>query len=166
MGADAAKEFEYTIDSAVKDVIMRQSGCQSHEDGYVMIDSGASVNVCSMWFAEAADEQSDSSVTPRRGWTNTPGKRRIWLRIGNHLKRHEFLVVDGTKIDPGCQLLVRKKSRNTPREATLLEACRKTRAVGQEKWCVLRQGADLSCIQGSNRSCDARQISVIFMCTS
>ena len=103
------KSLSTRLTCAVKNVIMRQSGCQSHEDGYVMIDSGASVNVCSMWFGEAADEQSDSSVTPRRGWTNTPGKRQIWLRNGNHLKRHEFHVVDGTRSVLGASYLFEKR---------------------------------------------------------
>ena len=49
VGADAAKEFEYTIDNTVKDATLSSSFCQSHEDGLVMIDSGASVYVCSMW---------------------------------------------------------------------------------------------------------------------
>ena len=48
--ADAAEEFECTVDNTVKDVTMSQSGCESHEDGLVTIDSGASVNVCSKWF--------------------------------------------------------------------------------------------------------------------
>ena len=42
---DAAKEFVFTIENVVKDVSLSQSGCEGHEDGLVMIDSGASVNV-------------------------------------------------------------------------------------------------------------------------
>ena len=42
---DAAKEFVFTIENVVKDVSLSQSGCEGHEDGLVMIDSGAWVNV-------------------------------------------------------------------------------------------------------------------------
>ena len=43
----AAKEYEFTIENVVKGVSLNQSGCEVHEDGVVMIDNGASVNVCS-----------------------------------------------------------------------------------------------------------------------
>ena len=44
--SDAAKEFVLTIESIVKDVTVSQSGWKGHEDGSVVINSGASVNVC------------------------------------------------------------------------------------------------------------------------
>ena len=44
--SDAAKEFVFTIENIVKDVSLSQCGCEVHEDGLVMIDSGASINVC------------------------------------------------------------------------------------------------------------------------
>ena len=50
--ADAAKEFVLTIGNTVKDVSLGQSGCESREDGLVMIDSGASVNVCHKWLGQ------------------------------------------------------------------------------------------------------------------
>ena len=44
--SDAAEEFVLTIEKVVKDVSLSQSVCEVHEDGLVMMDSGASVNVC------------------------------------------------------------------------------------------------------------------------
>ena len=44
--SDAGKEFVFAIENVVKDVSLSQSGCEVNEDGLVMIDSGASVNVC------------------------------------------------------------------------------------------------------------------------
>ena len=41
-----AEEFVFTIEKVVKDVSLSQSVCEVHEDGLVMMDSGASVNVC------------------------------------------------------------------------------------------------------------------------
>ena len=57
--SDAATEFVFTIENIVKDVSLSQSGCEGHEDGLVMIDSGASVNVCRKWFGESVFEKSD-----------------------------------------------------------------------------------------------------------
>ena len=57
--------FCFTIENMVKDVRSSQSGCEGHEDGLVMIDSGASVNVCPKWFGESVLEKSDGSVRPR-----------------------------------------------------------------------------------------------------
>ena len=39
VNADAAKEFVFTIENTVQDVSLSQSGCESHDDGLVMIDS-------------------------------------------------------------------------------------------------------------------------------
>ena len=46
--SDAATEFVFTIENIVivKDVGLSSSGFEVHEDGLVMIDSGASVHVC------------------------------------------------------------------------------------------------------------------------
>ena len=88
-GCRRSKEFVFTIENAVEDVCLSQSVCESHEDGLVMIDSGASVNVCSMWFGESAPEKSDLSVRLQGADGRTLqdyGQRQIWLRIGNHLK--------------------------------------------------------------------------------
>ena len=107
--ADAAKEFVFTIENRVKDVTLSQSGCESLKDGLVMFDSGASVNVCSKWFEESALEQPDGSVRLRGADGRTLqdyGKRQIWLRIGNRLKRFEFHVVVVTKPTPSVSLRV------------------------------------------------------------
>ena len=63
--SDAAKELMFTIENAVKDVSLSQSGCEGHEDGLVMIDSGASVNVCPKWFGQSVLEKSEESVRLR-----------------------------------------------------------------------------------------------------
>ena len=65
VGSDASKEFVFTIENIVKDVSLSQSVCEVHEDGLVMIDSGASVNVCPKWFGECVLEKSDESVQLR-----------------------------------------------------------------------------------------------------
>ena len=68
---------------------LSQSGCEVNEDGLVMIDSGASVNVCpklsgSRVFRNQTD-QFNSEV-----WTEETlqeyQKSQIWLKIGNNLK--------------------------------------------------------------------------------
>ena len=43
---NAAKEFVFTIENTVNDAALSLSTCESHEDALVVIDSGASVNVC------------------------------------------------------------------------------------------------------------------------
>ena len=58
----AGKEYVYTIEYEINDVNLSQDGCVEREDGLVMIDSGASVNVCPRWFGNAKLEQS--------GWCN------------------------------------------------------------------------------------------------
>ena len=57
--SDAAKEFVFTIENIVKDVSLSKCGCEGHEDGLEMIDSGASVNVCPKW---SVLEKSDGSA--------------------------------------------------------------------------------------------------------
>ena len=94
--ADTAKEFVFTIKNIVKDVKLSQSVCESHEDGAVMIDNGASVNLCSKWFGKSGLEKSDGSVR-HRGADGRTLQDQIWLRIGNHLKQCDFHVVDVTK---------------------------------------------------------------------
>ena len=59
---DTANEFVFAIENVVKDVILSQSGCEVSEDGLVMIDSGASVNVCPRWFGKSTLQKSDGSV--------------------------------------------------------------------------------------------------------
>ena len=43
--AKPGKEYVYTIEHEINDVNLSQDGCVEREDGLVMIDSGASVNV-------------------------------------------------------------------------------------------------------------------------
>ena len=63
--SDARKKFVFAIENAVKDVSLSQSGFEVHEDGLVMIDSGASVKFCPKWFGESVLEKSDGSVQLR-----------------------------------------------------------------------------------------------------
>ena len=49
VNAESGKEYVYTIEHEIHDVILSQDGCVEREDGLVMIDSGASVNVCPKW---------------------------------------------------------------------------------------------------------------------
>ena len=66
----------------------------------VMVDSGASVNVCPKSFGNSKLEQSDDA-TCLRGANGKQlqeyGKRRIWLKICGQTKRYDFHVVDVTK---------------------------------------------------------------------
>ena len=94
--SDAAEEFVFTIENIVKDVSLSQSGCEGHEDGLVMIDSGASVNVCPKWFRESVLEKSDRPVQLRGadgGTLQDYGERKIWSGIGSRLGRYDFHVV-------------------------------------------------------------------------
>ena len=98
--SDAGKEFVLAIENVVKDVSSSQSGCEVHEDGFVMIDSGASVNVCPQWLGESVLEESDESVQLRGADGRTLqdyGKRQIWLKIGHHLRQYVFHVLEVTK---------------------------------------------------------------------
>ena len=72
-----------TVGKSFIDVTLSQSSCDSHEDGLVMIDSGASVNVCPKWFGEPALEQSGGAVELRGAdgrALQEYGKRQIWLK--------------------------------------------------------------------------------------
>ena len=83
VNAESGKEYVFTIEHEINDVNLSQDGCGEREDGLVMIDSGASVNVCSKWFGNSKLEQSDGA-TCLRGANGTPlqkyGKRQIWLK--------------------------------------------------------------------------------------
>ena len=65
-----------------------------------MIDSGASVNVCTKWFGNSKLEQSDCA-TCLRGANGKPlqeyGMRQICLRICGQTTRYNFHVVNVTK---------------------------------------------------------------------
>ena len=62
--SDTAKEFVFAIENVVKDVTLSQSGCEVSEDGLVMIDSGASVNVCPKWFGKSALQKTSDEADP------------------------------------------------------------------------------------------------------
>ena len=97
--AEPGKEYVYTIEHEVNVVNLSQSGCgvnkieerktardwdpRTHEC-LVMINSGASVNVCPKWFGNSRMEQSDGVTCLRRA-NGKPlqeyGKRQIWFKI-------------------------------------------------------------------------------------
>ena len=91
----------FTIENTVKDVTLSQIGWDSHEDGLVD-DRQRSIRqrLPQVVWRNPLWEPSDGSVRLRGADGRTLqdyGKRQIWLRIGNHLKRHEFHVVDVTQ---------------------------------------------------------------------
>ena len=55
------ESFVFTIESVISDVTLSHNGCEEHDDGLVMIDSGASVNVCPKFLGNL----SCSSLTVR-----------------------------------------------------------------------------------------------------
>ena len=89
----------FAVENEINDVNLSQDGCVEREDGLVMIDSGASVNVCPKWLGNSKLEQSDGA-TCLRGANGKPlqkyGKRQIWLRICRQTKQYDFHVVNVT----------------------------------------------------------------------
>ena len=100
VNAENGEEFVFTIENVINDVTLSQDGYAEREGGLVMIDSGASVNVCPKWFGKSKLKQYDG-VTCLGGANGKPlqeyGKRQIWLKIGGKTKRYDFHVVDVTK---------------------------------------------------------------------
>ena len=90
--SDAAKEFVCTIENIVKDVTLSQSGCEGHEDGLVMIDRRASVNVCPKWFLFLFNHTDHFDSEVRTEELQDYGKRQLWSSIGHYLRRHDFHV--------------------------------------------------------------------------
>ena len=90
VNAEPGEEYVYTIENKINDVNLSQDGFVEREDGLVMIDSGASVNLCPKWFGNSKLEQSDGG-TCLRGADGKPlleyGKRQIWLKICGQTKR-------------------------------------------------------------------------------
>ena len=86
-------------DRRTQQQIAREWDPRAHES-LVMVDSGASVNLCPKWFGNSELEQSDDA-TCLRGGNGKPlqeyGKRQIWLKICGQTKRYDFHVVDVTK---------------------------------------------------------------------
>ena len=107
--AEPDKEYVYTIEHEVNVVNLSQSGCgvnkieekktardwdpRTHEqtvrewdprthESLVVVDSGASVNVCPKWFGNSKPEQSDDATCLRGAngkMLQEYGKRQIWL---------------------------------------------------------------------------------------
>ena len=65
VNAEPGKEYVYTIEHEINDVNLNQDGCVERKEGLVMIDSGASVNVCPKWFGKTKLEQSDGATCLR-----------------------------------------------------------------------------------------------------
>ena len=116
--SDAAGEFVFTIENVVKDVSLSQSGCEVHEYGLVMIDSGASVNVCPRcWENLCLRKQTDQFNSEVRTEEHSKnGKRQIWLRIGRHLRQHDFYVVEVTKPILSVSYFMNTESKHTSRD--------------------------------------------------
>ena len=51
--AETGQKNVFTIENVISDVTLSQDGCAEREDGLVMIDNGASVNVCPKWFGKS-----------------------------------------------------------------------------------------------------------------
>ena len=62
VNAEPGKEYVFTVENEINDVNLSQNGCVEREDGLVMIDRGASVNVCPKWFGNSKLEQSDGAT--------------------------------------------------------------------------------------------------------
>ena len=86
-------------DPRTQEQTAREWDPRTHES-LVMVDSGASVNVCPKWFGNSKLEQSDDA-TCLKGANGKPlqeyGKRQICLKICGQTKRYDFHVVDVTK---------------------------------------------------------------------
>ena len=100
VNAELGKEFVFTVENEINDVNLSQDGCAERGDGLVMIDSGASVNVCPKWLGNSKLVQSDGATCLRGAngkLLQEYGKRQIWLRICGQTKRYDFHVVKLTK---------------------------------------------------------------------
>ena len=178
VNAEPGKEFVFTVKNDINDVKLSQDGCAEREDGLVMIDSGASVNVCPKWFGNSKLEQSDGA-TCLRGANGKSlqeyGKRQIWLRICGQTKRFDFHVVNVTKPilsvswlgERGVQTHLAKKSflrlshgHEPPtrqggvyfvKAQTVIAVEDMTRETSQEP-CVRSDGSEDSCVRADGRS--------------
>ena len=89
--AEPDKEYVYTIEHEVNVVNLSQSGCGVNKieekktarewdprtrESLVMVDSGASVNVCPKWFGNSKLEQSDDATCLRSKRKTAPGIRK------------------------------------------------------------------------------------------
>ena len=138
---------------------------QSHEDGLVMIDSGASVFVCPTWFVLSSFKKPDWSVRLRSTDARTLqdyGKRRICLKIENHLKPYGFHVVDMTKpIQSASFLRDNGIETQLARQPFFKHGERHQPFVKQSYLCFVKAK---TWRQGCSRGCDASQCSATFTC--
>ena len=137
VNAETGEEFVFTIENVISDVTLSQDGCGEREDGLVMNDSGASVNVCPRWFGKSKLEQSDGT-TCLRGANGKPlqeyGKRQIWLKIGVKTKRYDFHVVDVTKpILSVSYLNWCVRAEDSQKSCVRADGCKKT-VYPQKSW--------------------------------
>ena len=81
VNAENGEEFVFAIENVINDVTSSQDGYAEREVGLVMIDNGASVNVCPNWFGKSKLKQSEG-ITCLRGANAKPiqehGKRQFW----------------------------------------------------------------------------------------
>ena len=138
-----------------------------------MIDSGASVNVCSKWFENSKLQQSEF-VACLRGANGKPlqecGTRQIWLRTCGQTKRYDFHVVNVTKpilsvsclcehgvethsakksflkFGDGHEPLIRESGVYFVKAQTMNAVVDMTRDKSQER-CVRAEGSRKSCVQ-------------------
>ena len=80
--AEPGKEYVFTVVNEINDVNLTQDGCVAREDGLMMIDSGAFVNVCPKWFWELQSWNSLMvrlvSEVPTENRSRNTEKRQIW----------------------------------------------------------------------------------------
>ena len=62
VNAEPGEEFVFTVETEINDVNLSHDGCADREDGLVMIDSRASVNVCPKWLGTPKLKQSDGAT--------------------------------------------------------------------------------------------------------
>ena len=62
VNAEPGEEFVFTVETEINDVNLSQDGCADREDGLVMIDSRASVNVCPKWLGNPKLKQPDGAT--------------------------------------------------------------------------------------------------------
>ena len=109
VNAETGQEFVFTIGNVISDVTLSQDGFAERESGLVMIDSGASVNVCPKWFGKSKLKQSDGTTCLRGANGKTLqeyGMRQIWLKIGGKTKRIRFSCSRRDETNLECELAV------------------------------------------------------------
>ena len=107
--AEPGKEYVFTVENEINDVNLSQDGCVARENGLVMIDSGASVNVGPKWFGNFKLEQS-YGVTCLKGANGKPlqeyGKRQILVENLRSDETVRFPCGKRDEADLECKLLV------------------------------------------------------------